>query len=77
MALFRYCKQRDGLPEPKGSLFLAILSPAMDRKVTEATTGDKKHGPHKKYCLEKCKIGHSACDIINSHRSGPKCAGKM
>ena len=52
MALLRYFKQRDGLPDPKGSLTLAIPSRAISiasREVTEATPGDKKRGPYKKY----------------------------
>ena len=45
MALFRYFKLGDGLPDPKGSLSLAIPSRAIsiaNREVTEVTTGDKK-----------------------------------
>ena len=45
MALFRYLKRKDGLPDPKGSLSLAIPSQTISiakRKVTEAKTGDKK-----------------------------------
>ena len=64
MALLWYSKQRDGLPNPKGSLSLAIPLPAISMVnciVTEAMTGGKKRGPYKKYSLEeRCRIGHRA-----------------
>ena len=66
MALFRYFKQRDGFPDPKGSLSLAIPSQAIsiaNRKVTEATASYKKRGPYKKYSPEeRCQIGRCAGD---------------
>ena len=53
MALFGYFKQRDGLPEPKGLLSLAVPSCAIslstaNHEVREATTSGKKRGPYMK-----------------------------
>ena len=66
MALLRYFKKRDGLPDPKGSLSHTIPSRAIsmaNSEVTEATTGDKKRGPYKKYSPEeRCRMGRYACD---------------
>ena len=65
-ALLRYFKKRDGLPDPKGSLSHTIPSRAIsmaNSEVTEATTGDKKRGPYKKYSPEeRCRMGRYACD---------------
>ena len=64
MALLRYFKKRDGLPDPKGSLSHTIPSRAIsmaNSEVTEATTGDKKRGPYKKYSPEEwCRMGRYA-----------------
>ena len=64
MALLRYFKKRDGLPDPKGSLSHTIPSRAIsmaNSEVTEATTGDKKRGPYKKYSPEeRCRMGRYA-----------------
>ena len=66
MALLRYFKKRDGLPDPKGSLSHTIPSRAIsmaNSEVTEAMTGDKKRGPYKKYSPEeRCRMGRYACD---------------
>ena len=71
MALFQYFKQRDGLPDPKESLLLAIPSRAIglftvNCKVTEVATSDKKRWLYKKYSPEggRCQIGHYICDKI-------------
>ena len=60
MALLQYFKLRDGLPDPKGLLTLAIPLLAISMAnhiVMEATTGSKKCGPYKKYSPgEQCSI---------------------
>ena len=53
MALLRYLKPRDGLPDPRGSLSSSMPSQAIaqaNREVQEAIQSDKgKRGPYKKY----------------------------
>ena len=65
---FQYFKPRDGLPDYKGLLSLAITLWAIsiaNREVTEVTTADKKRGPYKKYSSEeRCQIAHYTCDRI-------------
>ena len=92
MALLRYFKKRDGLPDPKGSLSHTIPSRAIsmaNSEVTEATTGDKKRGPYKKYSPEeRCRMGRYACDhgvaaaaryigSLSQDRTSPTAADQM
>ena len=68
MALLRYLKPRDGLPDPKGSLSLSVPSQAIaraNREVQEAmnSKGRKKRGPYGRYSPdERAEIGQYACD---------------
>ena len=66
MALLRYLKPRDGLPDPRGSLSSSMPSQAIAQancEVQEAIQSDKgKRGPYKKYSpTVRAEIGKYAC----------------
>ena len=67
MALLRYLKPRDGLPNPKGSLSLSVTSPVIaraNREVQEAITSKegKKRGLYERYSPEEhAEIGQYTC----------------
>ena len=68
MALLRYLKPRDGLPDPKGSLSLSVPSQVIaraNREVQEVmnSKGGKKRGPYGRYSPdEHAEIGQYVCD---------------
>ena len=63
MALLRYLKPRDGLPDPRGALSLSMPSQAIaeaNREVQEATSKAKR-GPYKRYSASvRAEIGKYA-----------------
>ena len=63
MALLRYLKPRDGLPDPRGALSLSMPSQAIaeaNREVQEATN-KVKWGPYKRYSTSvRAEIGKYA-----------------
>ena len=63
MALLRYLKPRDGLPDPRGALSLSMPSQAIaeaNREVQEATSKAKRE-PYKRYSASvRAEIGKYA-----------------
>ncbi len=57
MALLKYLKPRDGLPNPKGTLSQTLPSRAIEaanREVVQATSeAGRKRGPYKRYSAEE------------------------